>query len=176
MKVNTLKNPQINQNGYHKNTLTKERIGALFIYPIEYTPNDCLPCDGYSLLIADYEELFKIIGTRFNQSEDSLETFRIPDYNITKNFLQPGKNAGLLIEAGLPEIEGGYRHHGWSGDSYYGACYDNFSSFNYFGSGTNALANKNGFKFKASAWNKIYGNSSTVQPPSQLVHICIKYK
>ena len=29
---------------------------------------------------------------------------------------------------------------------------------------------------KASANNSIYGNSTTVQPPSQLVHICIRYR
>ena len=34
-------------------------------------------------------------------SEKSDE-FRIPDYNITKRFLQPGDNVGALIEAGLP--------------------------------------------------------------------------
>jgi len=28
----------------------------------------------------------------------------------------------------------------------------------------------------ASASNGIYGGSTTVQPPSQIVHLCIKYK
>ena len=103
MKVNTLKNPQINQNGYHKNTLTKERIGTLFIYPIDYTPDDCLSCDGYSLQITDFEDLYKVIGTKFNQSGDATGTFRVPDYNVTKRFLQPGSGAGTQIAAGLPQ-------------------------------------------------------------------------
>ena len=30
--------------------------------------------------------------------------------------------------------------------------------------------------FNASYSNSIYGNSTTVQPPTQIVHICIKYK
>ncbi len=176
MKINKLKTPNINQNGYHKNFLTKERIGALFIYPIDFTPDDCLSCEGYSLLISDYEELYKVIGEKFNKIGDDDGTFRIPDYNISKRFLQPGNNAGNTIEAGLPDIEGGYRNHGWSGDSYYGACYDNFPSFNYYGGGNTAITNRNGFKFKASFSNAIYGNSTTVQPSSQIVHICIKYK
>mgnify|MGYP006916271182 CR=1 FL=1 len=33
-----------------------------------------------------------------------------------------------------------------------------------------------GFDFDASRSNSIYGNSVTVQPPSQTVHLCIKYK
>jgi len=103
MKVNSLKNPTINQNGYHKNSLTKERIGTLFIYPIDFTPDDCLSCEGYSLQISDYEDLYKVIGTQFNQTNDEVGTFRIPDYNITKRFLQPSKNAGGLVEAGLPK-------------------------------------------------------------------------
>ena len=170
MKVNTLKNSQINQNGYHKNILTKERIGALFIYPIEYTPDDCLPCDGYSLLITDYEELFKIIGTKFNQSEDSLETFRIPDYNITKNFLQPGKDAGLLIEAGLPNISG--TSGLFSPGGFSGALYGISKTC----AGAQYSITANSLSFSANKSNSIYGKSATVQPPSQLVHICIKYK
>ena len=103
MKVNTLKSPPVNQNGYHKNSLTKERIGTLFIYPIDYTPDDCLSCDGYSLQITDYEDLYKVIGTKFNQSGDASGTFRVPDYNVTKRFLQPGSGAGTQIAAGLPQ-------------------------------------------------------------------------
>lgn len=103
-KIGTLKTPTINQNGYHKNILTKERIGTLFIYPTDYTPDDCLSCDGYSLLIIDYEDLYKVIGKQFNQENDLENTFRIPDYNITGRFLQPNSNVGVQIDAGLPNI------------------------------------------------------------------------
>lgn len=215
MKVNTLKNPQINQNGYHRNTLTKERIGTLFIYPIDYTPDDCLSCDGYSLQINDYEELYKIIGTKFNQSGDATGTFRVPDYNVTKRFLQPGDGAGLQIEASLPQ----HNHSGTSssngththtrgtmnitgsfdesdrGQSATGAFY--VGSKNATSRGDNNGSAGHWCQFDASrAWtgetssngahthtitvgdasSSIYKDSSTVQPPSQLVHICIKYK
>lgn len=214
MKVNTLKNPQINQNGYHRNTLTKERIGTLFIYPIDYTPDDCLSCDGYSLQINDYEELYKIIGTKFNQSGDETGTFRVPDYNVTKRFLQPGEGAGTLIAAGLPQ----HTHSGTSSSN--GAhthsrgtmeIKGTFGALNEFTTVSGAFTMANGgtrsegahtgsakvITFTASknwsgatssngahthtmttgnASNTTYGGSTTVQPPAQLVHICIKYK
>lgn len=219
MNVNTLKSPQINQNGYHRNTLTKERIGTLFIYPIDYTPDDCLSCDGYSLQITDFEDLYKVIGTKFNQSGDASDTFRVPDYNITKRFLQPGEGAGALIAAGLPQhthsgttsSNGAHTHTRGTMDIKGNTAINFGSNANYMqpsgafykaevvqsltgGGYSNGIAT---LGFQASknwtgetssngahthtmttgnASNTTYGGSTTVQPPSQLVHICIKYK
>lgn len=174
MKINTLKNPEVNQNGYHKNTLTKERIGALFIYPIDFTPDDCLACNGYSLGINDYEELYKVIGKKFNQANDPADTFRIPDYNISKRFLQPGVNVGTLIEAGLPNHRHDIGHDNYAG-SKYGTRSTSINS-KMCGYGQAAVNSLSGYTSYASDSNSIYGKSSTVQPPSQIVHICIKYK
>lgn len=177
MKISKLKTPSINQNGYHKNVLTRERIGTLFTYPIDFTPDDCLSCDGYSLLIVDYEDLYKVIGSKFNQTDDPEGTFRIPDYNITKRFLQPGNDAGSQIDAGLPNITGGYDRNPFEAEKWYaatGAFYNSGTAYEIPNIGT--LAANRGLAFDASRSNSIYGNSSTVQPPSQLVHICIKYK
>lgn len=176
MKINTLETPEVNQNGYHRNSLTKERIGALFIYPIDFTPDDCFSCEGYSLLIEDYKELYKVIGTKFNQDNDVAGTFRIPDYNITGRFLQPGSSAGNLIEAGLPNITGSFgKTQTISNDSYgngaFAAVYEKK-----VGDANNGTTNLYHWTFDASCSSSIYGNSITVQPPSQTVHICIKYK
>lgn len=172
MKVKSLKNTQINQNGYHKNTLTKERIGTLFVYPTDFTPDDCLSCDGYSLQISDYEDLYNVIGTKFNKSGDVAGTFRIPDYNVTGRFLQPSQNAGNLLEAGLPNITGTVGAIGLTNAVYSGAFY--------YVSRGGALSNSGeadyNAGFDASRSSSIYGNSSTVQPPAQTVHTCIKYK
>ena len=222
MKVNTLKSPPVNQNGYHKNSLTKERIGTLFIYPIDYTPDDCLSCDGYSLQITDFEDLYKVIGTKFNQSGDATGTFRVPDYNVTKRFLQPGSGAGTQIAAGLPQhthsgtsssngahthtrgtmnITGSFFNSNWKqkySNGTVGTFTGAFTSTNDGGTGgSNWGANGGQCSFDASrtwsgstssngahthtitvgnASDSNYGNSTTVQPPSQLVHICIKYK
>ena len=222
MKVNTLKSPPVNQNGYHKNSLTKERIGTLFIYPIDYTPDDCLSCDGYSLQITDFEDLYKVIGTKFNQSGDVSGTFRVPDYNVTKRFLQPGSGAGTQISAGLPQhthsgttsSNGAHTHTRGTmeitGRSLLFPGLDTGTTPNAFGL-SNALSSKDkvwgatdnrglntlALDFYASrtwtgstssngahthtmttgnASNTTYGGSTTVQPPSQLVHICIKFK
>ena len=177
MEIEKLATPEINQNGYHKNIFTKERIGALFLYPIDYTPNDCLSCDGYSLLITDYGDLYKVIGSKFNYSEDPEGTFRIPDYNITGRFLQPGNNVGSIIEAGLPNITGRYDRNPFESEKWYaatGAFYNSGTAYEIPNIGTSS-SNK-GLAFDASRSNSIYGRSSTVQPPSQIVHICIKYK
>lgn len=173
MKIGKLKTPEINQNGYHKNVFTKERIGTLFIYPIDFTPDDCLSCEGYSLQIADYEELYKVIGTKFNNDGDAAGTFRIPDYNITKRFLQPGSSAGSLIEAGLPNITGSILARQELATGCFSSTYHSVGQAYWGNVNNDSHYIKN---FDASRSNFVYGNSTTVQPSSQLVHICIKYK
>ena len=185
MKIEKLKTPTVNQNGYHKNILTKERIGTLLIYPTNYTPDDCLSCDGYSLLIIDYEDLFKVIGKQFNQLNDPENTFRIPDYNITRRFLQPDNNAGIQINAGLPNITGALTippSATWSDISdltvecFSGAFYGTNRSLMYSDNVNSWGVCIDSFMLDASRSSAIYGNSNTVQPNSQTVHICIKYK
>lgn len=174
LKIKKLKTPDINQNGYHKNILTKERIGVLFLYPIDYTPEDCLPCDGYLLEISDYEALHTIIGIKFNQQDDPSGTFRIPDYNITGNFLQPGTTAGLQIEAGLPNITGYLQAMTLSQPAAGGAFNLDYSYVDHRGDYHDSPGRH--YSIDASRCSPIYGGSTTVQPPSQLVHVCIKYR
>ena len=174
MKILNLSTNQINQNGYHKTILTREKIGALYTFPIDFTPEDCLACDGYSLEIVDYKELYKVIGDKFKQSEDAVGTFRIPDYNISKRFLQPGSNAGVKIEAGLPNITGAFGVGDSSGTSTSGAFYT-ISGSRWNEGGCSRGSNPD-IGFNASRSSSIYGKSSTVQPASQIVHICIRYQ
>lgn len=187
MGIKNLQSNEINQNGYHKNILTQDKIGALFIFPNGYIPNDCLACDGYVLKILDYSKLYKIIGKDYNKGDEEAEEFRIPDYNITGNFLQPGSNNfGTIKAAGLPNITGAFLPRGDSG------CYPFFdystasgafskssaggSTPPYENAGGSSGAKVGAFNFSAKNSNAIYGKSTTVQPPSQIVHICIKYK
>ena len=172
MEILNLNTNQLNQNGYHKTILTSEKIGALFTFPIDFTPEDCLACDGYSLEIIDFKELYKVIGERFNKSGDLAGTFRVPDYNVSKRFLQPTQGAGNLIEAGLPNITGTIGAIGLTNAVYTGAFY--------YVSRGGVLANNGeadyNAGFDASRWSAIYGKSATVQPPAQGVHLCIKYR
>ena len=180
MNIDELHTPQLNQNGYHRNTLTKERIGSILIYPIDFTPDDCLSCDGYSLLITDYKELFAVIGTKFNQSGDEEGTFRVPDYNISNSFLEPSTNVGVKIEAGLPNITGNVHTDYWSdifdATIMSGAFYCNLASLMISQNANSAGMVVSDFNFDASRSNNIYGKSNTVQPKAQTVHLVIKYK
>ncbi len=183
MKITNLKTLLINQNNYHKNIFTRELIGTLYLYPVDYTPENCLACDGYLLNISDYQELYNIIGKNFNKSGDSSDKFRIPDYNITGKFLQPGSNVGKQIAAGIPNITGKFSA-GQTSDGVAtifaasGAFYGSNSSKDYGNTentGGSSATNKV-FNFNASRSNTLFGASKTVQPPSQIVHICIRYK
>lgn len=183
MKILNLLSNQLNQNGYSKNMQTKGKIGALFAFPINHTPDDCLSCDGYSLLIVDYKDLYKLLGKTFNKSGDAEGTFRIPDYNVTKRFLQPGSNVASQITAGLPNITGALMADGINAATNNGIIWGATGAF-YIGSSTSAVATYNAAGtrnvkhviFNASNSSAIYGKSTTVQPPSQIIHICIKYK
>lgn len=185
MKISNLITNEVNQNEYHFNKLTRNKIGFLYIAPVNIVPDDCLACDGYVLKIIDYKKLYSVIGDFFNKGEEAEDEFRIPDYNITGRFLQPSKNVGISINAGLPNITGALVNppsSGWSDISDLSAeCF----SGAFYGANRSLRISVNAdqwgnaidaFRFDASRSNGIYGGSNTVQPPSQTVHVCIKYK
>lgn len=166
MEIFKLTTNPLNQNSYSKNLLTPEFIGSLLIYPVNCIPDNCLSCDGYILKIEDYKLLYSVIGTQFNSGTEAEGEFRIPDYNITGRFLQPGTNVGTQIAAGLPD----HTHT-------ITAFYWNASGIAEEGRGNPDYGHQKTLtSSKASASNPIYGKSSTVQPPSQVVKVCIRYK
>ena len=192
MEILNLETKEINQNGYHKTILTRDKIGALFTFPNGHVPEDCLACDGYVLKIEDYKKLYDVIGSDYNDGTETEDEFRIPDYNLTGLFLQPGSsNFGIKKKAGLPSINLALRVDA-SGkvNSYYGnKSLSAYGTADYGGTMT-ALTDGNDepMRLMSDATNityragdlimdsNIYGKSTTVQPPSQIVHICIKYK
>lgn len=166
MEILSLQTAPLNQNNYNKNNLTPEFIGSLITYPINYTHEKCLPCDGFKLKILDYKQLYAVIGSKFNDGTESNDEFRIPDYNITGRFLQPGTNVGKQIAAGIPDHTHTVSAFYWDAT---GVAEEGRGNPDYGHQKTLTTS-------KASANNKIYGASKTVQPPSQIVHICIRYK
>lgn len=222
MEILTLNSNEINQNGYHINKLTRNKIGFIYIAPANIIPDDCLACDGYVLKISDYKKLYSAIGKTYNTGVENDDEFRIPDYNITGRFLQPGTKIGTQIAAGLPQhthsgttssngahthtrgtmnITGTFKSGGNGADWLSGAFiyansdqsgvsgrHDGGSDANYV-SGTvsfNAASSWTGETSSngahthtmttGNASNTTYGGSATVQPPSQIVLLCIKYK
>ena len=87
MEIKNIKTNTLNQNSYTINKLTPDQIGSLIIYPVSYTHENTLPCDGYVLLIEDYQLLYSVIGKQFNTGSEQENEFRIPDYNISGRFL-----------------------------------------------------------------------------------------
>ena len=185
MKLLTLSTNEINQNGYHFNKLTRNKICFIYTAPIKIVPDDCLACDGYILKIDDYKKLYSVIGSTFNNGEEAEDEFRIPDYNITNRFLQPSQEVGVIKEAGLPT----HKHFEFS-SKVDGASSDNKStqqlrnnmqvnSLWYSGYAAYVLARTSSAAdvgLSSTPNNSIYGKSTTVQPPAQTVHLCIKYK
>ncbi len=185
MKISNLITNEVNQNEYHFNKLTRNKIGILYVAPVNIVPEDCLACDGYVLKIIDYKKLHSVIGNYFNTGEEAEDEFRIPDYNITGRFLQPSKNVGISINAGLPNITGALTippSATWSDISdltvecLSGAFYGTNRSLMYSDNVNTWGVCLDSFILDASRSNGIYGSSNTVQPPSQTVHVCIKYK
>lgn len=191
MEILTLNSNEINQNGYHINKLTRNKIGFIYIAPANITPDDCLACNGYVLKISDYKKLYSAIGKTYNTGSEEDDEFRIPDYNITGRFLQPGTKIGSQIAAGLPQhthsgttsSNGAHTHtynegnksEGLSATGTY-ASGDDYTNTVWKSLKTSSAGAHTHTMTTGNASNSTYGKSSTVQPPSQIVHLCIKYK
>jgi len=128
-----------------------------------------LLCNGASVLRTMYPDLFTAIGTTYG-SVDSTH-FNLPNY--TGRFIEGSTTAGTTKEAGLPNITGvinaSSQNYGTTGA---------ISHVNEVGSSNIGLSYATnmtgGLTFDASLSSAIYGNSTTVQPPSVTVRYIIK--
>ncbi len=159
-------------------------IGTIIIFGGNTLPSDYMLCDGSAISRTTYSELFTVIGTTYGTGNGST-TFNLP--NFINRFLQGSSVNGTVKAAGLPEIYGQVDGNYLSSAT--GNAVGNFNS-NYKGSGalrtwTAQVSNKYAYTtgtywgasigFKASAYNSIYGNSTTVQPPAVTIKYIIKY-
>ena len=172
MEIIKLATNQLNQNGYTKNTLTRDKIGAIFTFPIDFTPEDCLSCDGYLLEVIDFAELYKVIGNKFNQENDLAGTFRIPDYNITKRYLQPSQDVGVLVEPSLPQHthsgttsnNGAHTHTAQSaGGHKHDIGFDNYAGSRY------GTVSKSG-SYKQAGWGQAASNTNCAYTSTDGAH------
>ena len=182
MEILGLKTNPINQNNYTQNLQTPEFVGSLVTYPIDYVHPKCLPCDGFVLKRIDYQQLFSVLGTKFNDGTEGADEV-IPEWNHYNNtFLQPTKKAGISIAAGLPNITGSAFSAGLGREattSTFAGAFSTSTEGNATvqGGNDNTAGKFNGtLRIDASKSNSIYGKSTTVQPPSKGVHVCIRYK
>lgn len=139
-------------------------IGTVIAWASSKNPSDgvWLECNGQSC--AAYSELSAVLGKT-----------TVPDYR--GRFLEGNQVAGTVKEAGLPNITGqtnccdGF----WSGNNTGALFATNRFSDNYFDSRYSPFNNVyHAIAIDASKSNSIYGNSTTVQPPSVTVRYFIK--
>jgi hypothetical protein len=113
-----------------------------------------------------FPDLFDAIGTTYGAGDGST-TFNLPNYSDGK-FPEGSTVAGVVKQAGLPNITSEFRGAGYSTD---GAIYADTRD-NGFASGT-AVGMYVKY-FDASRSSSIYGNSTTVQPYSLTTRFIIK--
>lgn len=145
------------------------------------TPQGWLLCDGSAVSRTDYAALYAVIGTTYGAG-DGTDTFNLP--NLVDKFVEGSATSGTVKTAGLPNITGSFdllyatnnvaiiRATAGAFSSPPSVVHENSSFLQTGSSGTNARYQQ---PFNASKSNAIYGNSTTVQPPSVTMRYIIKY-
>lgn len=132
-------------------------IGTVIAFAGNGSPSNdgtWLECNGQSC--AGYPKLVSVLGKS-----------TLPDYR--NRFLEGSGAAGTVIEAGLPNITG-FICGGWMSGK---GAFANYRYVNASGDGRGYPASDS-CTFDASRCSPIYGNSTTVQPPSVTVRYFIK--
>lgn len=126
--------------------------------------------EGAEVSRETYSNLFAIYGTTYGEGNGET-TFNLPDF---RNRTLWGAEDFGYIEAGLPNINGSVSMQIGAGDVGSGSLYMN----DHGGAWAQRGANGGGYwtlSLNASRSSSIYGNSSTVQPPSVKVRVKTRY-
>ena len=148
--------------------------GIMQMFAGNTIPAGWLLCDGSAVSRTDYAKLFGAIGTTWGAGDGST-TFNLP--NSIGRFAEGAATSGSYKSAGLPNITGGLNAKieipikNTVGALGY---YDSVNN-NQWVSNSNLVVYTNGISINASKSNAIYGNSTTVQPPSFTTLYIIKY-
>lgn len=152
-------------------TLSGIPTGCILWFSGTSIPSGFLRCDGSSLSISSFNNLYLTIGTKYGGSGNN---FFLPD--IRNRFIEGGTTAGSYISAGLPDITfkmGGVEYLDNQAD-YWSAQWSMYGQN--CTSGTSSKTDDDCMEFKQSrVANSIYGKSSTVQPPAIVLIPIIKY-
>lgn len=151
--------------------------GTIIHYAGRTVPSGWLICNGANVSRRDYAALFAAIGTTYGAGNGST-TFGLP--NLNGRFLECTtytSEVGTYHSAGLPNITGQINKlpTPWNG-----LLYEQNGALKPVNIGDKAYSgNSNGSNFRleldASGANEIFGNSTTVQPPSMALLPCIKF-
>lgn len=140
-----------------------------------------LMCSGAEVSRTTYANLYNVIGTAYGAGDGST-TFNLPNFQNKWPYVAAYSDTALatMLAAGLPNITGTFQvrqyvvtsptENNTNGVWKRTKNTDNPERFPTSGNGaTDSIA------FDASRSNSIYGNSTTVQPPSFKVYAWIKY-
>lgn len=151
--------------------------GTIIHYAGRTVPSGWLICNGANVSRTDYAALFAAIGTIYGAGNGST-TFGLP--NLNGRFFEGTTytgSVGTYHSAGLPNITGQINKlpTPWNG-----LLYEQNGALKPVNVGDAAYSgHANGSNFRleldASGANEIFGNSTTVQPPSMALLPCIKF-
>ena len=143
-------------------------IGVIQAFSGTTIPHGYLLADGASYKVADYPDLYAVIGNTYG---GDTENFNVP--NLVDKFIEGSTTSGEEKEAGLPNITGSFvpwaYQNSLSPSGAFSQSYTNVSAYDAYGANKGSQIN-----FNASQSNSIYGNSDTVQPPALTMVYIIK--
>ena len=154
---------------------TNTPIGTVLSFAGLTPPNGYLLCNGGSYVVADYQDLYDVIGNTYGGDSAN---FNVP--NLIDKFIQGSVTSGTEIEAGLPNITGALgnsaNNRGFYNKANTAGAFEviesNVASSPYRDATADSFYAK--ASFDASRSNTIYGNSDTVQPPALTMVYIIK--
>ena len=146
-------------------------IGVIQAFSGNTIPHGYLLANGASYKVADYPDLYAVIGNTYG---GDTENFNVP--NLVDKFIQGSTTSGEEKEAGLPNITGGWMPSVPVGYENYvtGAVAAEIKSSGLVSSSGTQLAIGAGIKIDASKSSAVYGKSNTVQPPALTMVYIIK--
>jgi len=155
-------------------------IGTVIYYLGTEIPEGYLLTNGASVSKTDFADLYGVIGDKFGNVDST--HFNLP--NTHHRFLEGTttlSEVGTYVEAGVPNIQGGFQAIAYNGDS-------QLNSFITNGMFKIKVSNKNGslptgntsgsndFFLNASTVNAIFGGADTVQPKTLRSQFLIRYE
>ena len=169
--------------GFSDKNFSTAPIGTVLAYAGNEAPRGYLLANGASYKVADYPNLYAVIGNTYGGDSTN---FNVP--NLVDKFIQGSTTSGTEKEAGLPNITGevGYLNAIDKGNYYEGinnkdGCFASSRNIRTYPEATRTAkgeADEIGetgiINFNASNSNSIYGNSNTVQPPALTMVYIIK--
>lgn len=150
-------------------------VGTIIAYAANQNPEGYILCNGANVSRTTYADLFAVIGTTYGAGDGST-TFTLP--NLIDRFIEGSSTAGIVRNAGLPNITGRLPNTRYFTDQFKPDGAFRLASTTYnqqWENGSTDTSTYYHISFNASYSNSIYGSSSTVQPKSITVQYYIKF-